>query len=311
MNLQDRTLAWGRLLRLSLMPSALADIAAGLVLGSGGSWPAGLGPWAMLLATLGVYHGAMALNDWSDREVDRSTRAERPLPSGAISAGAALSGALLLLATGIGAAVLAHPGAGLWMAAVALLAVLYDLRGRGPWLGPVLLGCCRFGNLGAGLWYGRQSVESATTGAGLAWLPAVLYGAYVFAVSRLARLEDDEDRGALGQRPRHALILASALLLALPLLAPGGTTTFARLLAWVLCAAGALGLLRCALTTSRWSRASVGAATGMGLRRLLVFTSACACLAWSPDSLAAPWVAAAALAGYPLSWGLRRVFPPT
>jgi hypothetical protein len=35
----------GRLLRLSLAPSAAADIAAGLVLGAG-VWPHGLGPQA-------------------------------------------------------------------------------------------------------------------------------------------------------------------------------------------------------------------------------------------------------------------------
>ena len=42
--------AWGRLLRLSLTASALADAAAGLVLGAG-AWPSGVAPWVLLAAS--------------------------------------------------------------------------------------------------------------------------------------------------------------------------------------------------------------------------------------------------------------------
>src|SRR5882672_4413105 len=92
-------LAYGRLLRLSLAPSAAADIAAGVVLASG-LWPASGKPWLLMLASLCVYHGGMALNDWADRAADAQSRPTRPIPSGAISARVALVLALALLLTG-------------------------------------------------------------------------------------------------------------------------------------------------------------------------------------------------------------------
>ena len=65
-------LAWGQLLRLSMAPSALADAAAGVLLGAG-AWPGERAGW-MLAASFCAYHGGMALNDWADREGDARTR---------------------------------------------------------------------------------------------------------------------------------------------------------------------------------------------------------------------------------------------
>lgn len=302
--------ALGRLLRLSLAPSALADVAAGCVLGSGGAWPAGQRGLLLMLSSLGIYHGAMALNDWADREGDASTRPDRPVPSGAVPASlAAALGAGLVLA-GVAAAFAVGRSVGLWMTTVALLAVGYDLVGRGAWLGPALLASCRFGNLGVGLafapvWAGREPH--------LSWLaPALAYGGYVFFVSRLGRLEDDEDAGALGERPTVYLRAATLCLVLLPAtgwLLPGSAGAgplAAAVVAW----AGAAALARSAWGRVVWTRAEVGRHMGMALRRLLVFTAATCLLgaAWGPT----PWFAAAAiLAGYPLSYALRGVFPPT
>lgn len=302
--------ALGRLLRLSLAPSAMADVAAGCVLGSGGAWPTGHRGLLLVLASLGIYHGAMALNDWADREGDARTRPDRPVPSGAVPASvAAALGAGLVLA-GLAAAFAVQRSVGVWMSGVAILAVGYDLFGRGAWLGPVLLGACRFGNLGVGLafapgWAGREP--------DVRWLaPALAYGGYVFFISRLGRLEDDEDEGVLGARPAAYLRAASLCLLALPacgwlLPRPAGLGPLASAaVAW----AGAAALVRSAWGGLDWTRAEVGRHMGMSLRRLLVFTAATSLLgaAWGT----APWIVAAAiLAGYPLSFALRKVFPPT
>src|SRR5262245_12972329 len=105
-------LALGRLLRISLAPSAAADVAAGTVLAAG-AWPAGPRPFALMLASLCVYHGGMALNDWADREADARDGRPRPIPTGAISAGTALLLALVLLVLGPGIAFLVAPRAGL------------------------------------------------------------------------------------------------------------------------------------------------------------------------------------------------------
>ena len=307
-------LAWGQLLRLSMAPSALADAAAGLLLGAG-AWPGERAVW-MLAAAFCAYHGGMALNDWADRAGDARTRPERPLPSGVIGATAALGVSLTLLLLGPLLAWQLEPRAGAAMLAVSAMAALYDLRGRGAWTGPLLLGLCRAGNLAAGMIAG-----AAIAGEGAAlYTPALpppallcaatLYGAYVFWLSRLGRLEDAEDDAPLGQRPRGFLLGASACLLLAPLAPLYGSASMGApaLLAALLAAAGAWPLARIATGTTTWSKGLVMSAMGMGLRRLLVFTAVLACASGASEG---PWVAAVILAGYPLAHALRRVFPPS
>ncbi len=310
-------LALGRLLRLSLAPTALADVAAGIVLGAR-HWPAGFAPVALLAASACVYHGAMALNDWADRREDARVRSERPIPSGAIRANHALALAASLLVIGPVLAFWSAPRCGLLLAAVAASAAFYDLRGRGPWRGPLLLAACRAGNLSLGLVY---------AGSAYAWRPELVlaplsYGLYVFLVSRLARLEDLDARtyeaGEL--RPARWLMAAAAALLGTGLVAAylatrAGTIRseampIASAAALLLASAAAFGLARRAraLARGRPQPADVRAAAGMALRRLLV---ASACFAAGAGGTAGLTVAAAILCGYPLSLALRRVFPPT
>ena len=306
-------LAYGRLLRLSLMPSALADVAAGVLLGSG-RWSGEPRVALAFGATLGVYHGAMALNDWADREQDARTRPERPIPSGAVAPGTALGLGLLLVGAGVLCAALLEATLAVWMGAVAACAVFYDVAGRGPWRGPLLLAACRFGNLGFGALVGLSltaqpgSPFDQLVSRPLLLLPALLYGLYVFAVSRLGRLEDGEGGAELGSRPRRHLLTAALALAAvgvLPWITPGPLA--GRLACAALALAGASGLVRAA-RRAEWEPRHVGQAMGLALRRLLIFTAASALLV--NDASAWP-VAALILAGYPLSYGLRRVFPPS
>ncbi len=307
---------WGRLLRLSLLPSAAADVAAGWTLGALGHWPGGAQPFLLILASLGVYHGNLALNDWADRAHDARTRPERPIPSGAIPARTALAAALGLQLAGVGLALAVRWELGLWMAVVSALAASYDLVGRGPWLGPVLLGLCRAGNLGAGILGGALTAEvpvSIATGAAAAGL----YGGYVFFVSRLGRLEDGEDDEPLGNRPSALILALAAVLLGLPALAfldkrfdPAHPGPWA-LVPWILVLWASVDLVRRAHRhRGRWTRPDVLGAMGAALRRLLVVTASIALVAGSAGP-AGPWVAAGILAGYPLAYSLRRAFPPS
>lgn len=336
--------AWGRLLRLSLAPSAAADALAGMTIGSWGAFPLDARAALMPIASLCVFHGGMALNDWADREGDARTRPDRPIPSGAVPARAALWVAVLLLFAGPVLAHFATPAAGLCLGAVAATAACYDVRGRGAWLGPTLLGLCRCGNLAAGVLAG-----AALGGVALAqvphwaWLVCGLYGLYVFSASRLARLEDDEDERDLGARPTRALLASAVCLAALPwtvLLDLGpdlGATPVPvndgfHQAGWVqpllLAPPVLLGSISAALLASvlsssgPWTRALVGRAAGMALRRLLVFTAICAWCApiaalatraqALPGGALRAWIVAPALLlGYPLALRLRRVFPPT
>ena len=107
----------------------MADVAAGLVFASQGIWPAGAGPFWLMGSSLCVYHGAMALNDWHDREHDARTRPARPIPSGAVHPKLALVIAATLLLLGPLFALLHSRDAGLWSAGLATLAISYDLTG--------------------------------------------------------------------------------------------------------------------------------------------------------------------------------------
>jgi 4-hydroxybenzoate polyprenyltransferase len=257
-----------------------------------------------------IYTGALALNDWADRERDARERPERPIPSGEVSARAALGIALCIMALGVALGFAAGPPSGLWMGALALLAGVYDLVGRGPLLGPALLGLCRAGNLGAGLCW---SSGGQPPPAGF-WLVAGLYGGYVFTASRLGRMEDREE--ALDPaRVRRLLVTA---LLAFPLLACATMLPLEGLpgpglpLEAPLALAAAWGLVSAARRPT-WSPADVERAMGLLLRRLLAFDAVLALA--SARFPGAGWdgvaVAGAILAGYPLAHRLRRAFPPS
>lgn len=331
---------WGRLLRLSLAPSAAADSVAGLCLGAWGTLPARRESLLLPLAALCVYHGGMALNDWADRKRDALGRAERPIPSGQVPAAGALALAVVLLAAGPAIAAAAAPTVGLLMAGVAACAVLYDLAGRGPWRGPLLLALCRGGNLGCGVLLGGAIArDHGLDGAPWpAWIACALYAGYVLSVSRMARLEDSEDARPIGRRPSRALLAAAGCWMLLPVVAvlpwrtegaPGpnpGLRAAEVAAALPLCAAFALGVRTLLVEASRraWTRPLVGRATGMALRRLLVFTASSALIAFlatqgirnsASAAALASWSSLAAaygiLLGYPVSFALRRVFPPT
>src|SRR5262245_32284679 len=118
--------AIGRLLRLSLAPTAAADIAAGAVAGAG-RWPSGSEPFLRLLASFSVYPGGTVLTDWRDRDEDRRLRPDRPIPSGRIPAPAALILGIALVAAGPLIALGASGACAAAMAGIALAALLYDL----------------------------------------------------------------------------------------------------------------------------------------------------------------------------------------
>ncbi|QDU84975.1 prenyltransferase [Planctomycetes bacterium Pla163] len=299
----SRALAVGRLVRLSLLPSALADALCGLAIGAGG-WP-GVGGVLALVASASLFHGGMALNDWADRDEDARVRPDRPIPSGRVGARWALLLAIALLGGGVGAAASVSRTAGLVAGFVAATVVVYDLWGRGPVRGPLLLATCRAGDLALGV-----AIGAALTGVEFpvaAVVPALVYAAYVFTVSRLGRLEDDVERDP-GARPRALLLLLATLLVVGPIgvLAAGLAEHWAWVIAGALVAgAGASGLVRESFARSTWTRGEVMRAMGLALRRLALFTCALT------FAVGEPVLGAAILLAYPLGVQLRRVFPPS
>src|SRR5689334_22940949 len=279
-------LGWGRLLRLSLGATAAADVVAGACF-IGGGWPGAGRLWLPVLASLCVYHGGLVLNDWADAEEDDATRPGRPIPSGAVAHEAALAVAIVLLALGPLLANWYSGKASVLLAAIAIFAAVYDLAARGPWTGPLLLGLCRAGNLMAGM-----IAFGEPTRAGM-WLCAG-YGAYVFVVSRLGRMEDGAEAN-IGTKPKALLLGAGACQLVPLCFGLAGTAPLAAFV---------LGSL--ALRTKSWTRTSVLSSMGTALRLLLFYTASVAWVGGGPE------IGVALLAvGYPLTWLLRQVFPPS
>lgn len=302
-----------RLVRVSLFASALADPWLGYALG-GGTRP--LEAFGLALASLGVYHGGMALNDWVDREADRRAGRDRPLVSGALTAQQGLGIAVGLLAFGVLVPWLFGLGwaAGVCIAVAALAAVVYDVAGRGAVRGPLLLALAR----GANLLFGAAAAGALGASA---WVAALLYAALVATVSALGRFEDGEAAlDATPRRPSQLLRLAAGLLLGAPLVIavlhfathtgaapPWWTLLLVAAALWLLRPHAAL--LRRLATRARWTPADVEGAMGPALGSLGLFTVATLlAIASAPFGLG---LAVCAFGLQRLGRQLMRRFPPS
>jgi 4-hydroxybenzoate polyprenyltransferase len=106
----------------------------------------------------------MALNDYADRELDRTERPERPIPSGRVAPGLALAVATGLTAAGLGLAGLAGGRRALAVAVpLAGMVWAYDLTLKSTLAGPPAMAACRSLDvlLGAGAGRLRQAAPAA------------------------------------------------------------------------------------------------------------------------------------------------------
>lgn len=187
-----RVRAWAELVRLPNLLTVPGDPLAGFFIA--GAWGMPVGPaLAAVMSSLLLYMAGMALNDCADIEEDRRTRPERPLPSGRIARRTALIVAWALLVAGVACAFGAGFAAGCVGTALAVAVFSYDwvLKSR-PWLGPVNMGLCRALSLlmGAVAGWGALSLPW------VCFIAAFALGAYIVAVTRLARRETEA--GELG-----------------------------------------------------------------------------------------------------------------
>ncbi|MBM2615603.1 UbiA family prenyltransferase [Actinoplanes sp. LDG1-06] len=136
---------------------------------------------ALAAASVCLYWGGMAANDWADRELDARERPERPIPSGRVRPGQALLTAAGLTAAGVGLAALSG-GRRAAAVAVPLAATVwaYDLWAKNTPAGPAFMAACRGLDvlLGASGGNMRRAVPSALTVA-----------AHTYTVTELSRRE--------------------------------------------------------------------------------------------------------------------------
>ena len=98
--------AWMRLMRLSNAPTAATGALVGAMIATRGTAGAATSASTLGLCVAGVtllYLGGMVMNDFFDQPIDRIERPDRPIVSGRVSAQAALSLGMLLLAAGTAA----------------------------------------------------------------------------------------------------------------------------------------------------------------------------------------------------------------
>ncbi|WP_277207170.1 SCO3242 family prenyltransferase [Isoptericola croceus] len=169
---------WRDLAELVRLPAALTVPGDTLVGAAAAGWPSGRRTAALPLASAALYWAGMALNDWSDRDLDAVERPDRPIPSGRVRPDEALAVAAGLTGAGLACAAVAGRRP---LAVASLLAAAvwtYDLVAKPTPAGPVVMASTRFLDvlMGAG---GRRAALG----------PATALGAHTLAVTAVSRGE--------------------------------------------------------------------------------------------------------------------------
>lgn len=207
--LAARLTPWGRLLRLPNLFTVPGDPLAGFVLvAAAWKWQA---IW-VCASSVFLYAAGLVFNDFFDYREDLRDRPRRPLPSGAISRGSALTAGIFLSAAGIGLALAAGLGAALVALVLGLCVLLYDARAkRHPLVGPALMGACRALSVLLG---GAAGWAASGNAPWLGFYAAAVIGGYITAVSFIAREETRTRRiGPLRFAPAAVLGLWLGLVL--------------------------------------------------------------------------------------------------
>jgi len=161
-------------------PAALS-VPGDTVAGAAAAGGLGRSTPGLAAASVCLYWGGMAANDWADRDLDAVERPERPIPSGRVSAPAALGVAAGLTAAGLAVAGRAGGPRALAVAVPLAAAVwAYDLRLKNTAAGPAGMAVCR----------ALDVLLGASSGNPVRALPAATaIGVHTYAVTALSRHE--------------------------------------------------------------------------------------------------------------------------
>ncbi|AYN67162.1 ubiquinone biosynthesis protein UbiA [Euzebyella marina] len=183
-------LGYARLARPANLPTAAADIFAGVAIGQAFIGEIGLTDFStsfwiefvcLVFASVFLYAGGVILNDVFDYKLDKVERPERPIPSGVVSLrNASLYGSLAML-IGLALAYSVSFLSGHIALVLALTIVLYDaVAKKNGFFGPLVMGLCRGLNLILGI--------SILANFEFVWL-AVIPVVYIFAITLISRGE--------------------------------------------------------------------------------------------------------------------------
>ncbi len=207
--------AWMELLRVPNLFTVPGDPLAGFLLAST------RGPTANLLlvlpavgAALCLYSAGLITNDRFDLEEDRRDRPKRPLPSGRVSTGAAVSVALILIVLGVALAAVAGKLSCAVAATLAVMMVLYNAWAKHVAIfGPLVMGLCRGLSVMLGV---VAAVEPNSLNLTLAVIAASGMTIYIFAVTVIA------SRETTGRSPGYFAMAPGVILLVVLLFVSSG-----------------------------------------------------------------------------------------
>jgi len=166
--------------RVSNLPTVWSNCMAGWWLTGGGDM------WSLVLLCLAgtcLYVGGMYLNDAWDAPFDHQHRPERPIPSGAISAGAVWAMGFSWLGVGLGGLFQFGTATIVCGLLLVMAILLYDAVHKIFAFSPVLMASCRFFLILAAASTGREGIT------GLSVWTALVMGCYITGLSYIARRE--------------------------------------------------------------------------------------------------------------------------
>ena len=226
MNLSTKLKALLDLGRVSNLPSVATNVIAAWILAGGGL---GTGLVAVMAGAVLLYLAGTTLNDAVDAKFDRENRPERPIPAGVLGVASVWSIGLGYLAAGCLILIFLTQAWIVWVLALALAILVYDVVHK-KWEGAVfVMGSCRF-------FLYLVAASAAVGGLGLQWvvlLWAVALFLYIVGLTFVARGEST----AGGVSPMAIVVLAA------PLIA-GGLSIFTS--------GGNLVLILCLITLLAW-----------------------------------------------------------
>lgn len=189
-NMNPVLLGYMRLTRPANLPTAAADVLAGITIagismetfymtvGDVKLFPNDL---FLCLSSVALYAGGVVLNDVFDHKIDRVERPERPIPKGLVSLRSASIMGVILLLVGIGLAYYVNNLSGSIALGLAMAILLYDsFTKRFSFIGPLNMGICRGLNLLLGM-----SIAGELDHYMYALIPLV----YIYAVTLISRGE--------------------------------------------------------------------------------------------------------------------------
>jgi len=203
--MNPKLLGYARLARPANLPTAAADILAGVAIAGAisnsmqteflGS-PLFFDILCLVFSSVFLYAGGVILNDVFDYKIDLIERPERPIPNGTISLKSATVYGGVALIIGILLSFLVSILSFIIATALALAILLYDaIAKKHDFFGPLSMGLCRGLNIILGM-----SVLGSLTYLWLAIIPVV----YIFAITLISR-------GEVHGKNKNHIVLAGVL----------------------------------------------------------------------------------------------------